>query len=150
MGGGGGGRGPPPLWSEPGDVASVPLLNSMRTDFSLRGNPAANQRHLRNLWLICSEKSDQTWRLECIYRWTKLSVPTEERSKKLCRICPDRRASYWFCTSPFEAKTAFFFFFFFGIRWYDQMISASMLPAQPRRRRRRVLDPVISVCALMQ
>lgn len=46
------GRGPAPLWSELGDPASVPLLNSMRADFSLRGNPAANQRHLRNLWLI--------------------------------------------------------------------------------------------------
>lgn len=99
------------LWSEAGDPASVPLLNSMRTDFSLRGNPAANQRHRRNLWLICSEKSDQTWRLECIYRWTKLSVPNEERSKKLCQICLDGLMSYWFCSSPLQAKTASISFF---------------------------------------
>lgn len=78
-GGGGcfvGGRGPP-LWSELGDPASFLLLHSMRTDFSLGGNPAANQRSLRNVWLIYSEKSDQTWRLERIYRWTKLYVSND-------------------------------------------------------------------------
>lgn len=102
------------LWSQLGDPASILLLNAMRTHISLRRNPAANQRNPRNLWLICSENSEQTWRLEHIYTWTKLSVLNKERSQKVCRICPHPA-----CMSALEAQTlnclsVILFVFFLG------------------------------------
>lgn len=133
------------LWSQLGDPASILLLSSMRTHIRLRRNPAAKEGNPRNLWLVYSENSEQTWNLENIYTWTQLSVFDKERSLQAAGSAQPSSSLHGCTWNGFtEASVPFFF----RIRRYRPCQTMSVSILRPERRQRRRHWVLSSLCVI--